>query len=154
MRNSVHVILALVACSNPLAAQDAPGDAEAGESYFGRQCVACHAIADDTGNVIAGSRAGMGPNLYGIVGDTPGTREGYDDYSDALAAYGETGVVWEESNIVAFLQNPSGHLREALDDSSARSKMSYRLRDEEDARDVYAYLATFSDPENEEGDTE
>ncbi|WP_245190995.1 c-type cytochrome [Jannaschia formosa] len=149
-----------MAFSTPLAAQDTAGDAEAGETYFGRQCVACHAIADDAGNVIAGSLAGMGPNLHGIVGDAPGSREGYDDYSDALVAYGETGVVWEESNIVAFLQNPSGHLREELDDSSARSKMSYRLRDEEEAHDVYAYLATFSDledeegPEDEEGNTE
>lgn len=42
------------------------------------------------------------------------------------------------------MQNPTGHLREALGDPGARSKMAYQLRDEDQARDVYAYLATFS----------
>lgn len=151
-RNLIGSAIPLLASA--VAAQDAAGDAEAGEALFSRQCVACHVIADEADNVLAGSRAGVGPNLYRIVGATPGTREGYDDYSDDLIAYGQTGIFWEEDNLVSFLQNPVGHLREQLDDPSARSKMSYRLRDAEDASDVYAYLTTFSAPEDAEDDSQ
>ena len=58
------------------------------------------------------------------------------------------GVVWQEGNFVSFVQDPTGHLREALDNPRARSKMSYRLRDEEEARSIFAYLAMFT-PEEE-----
>ncbi len=151
MKSSAYAAALILALATPLAAQDAEGDATAGETQFSRQCTACHAVADEEGNVIAGSRGGVGPNLHGIIGAAPGSQEGYDDYSASLVAYGKTGAAWEQANFVAFLQNPTGHLREALDDPRARSKMSYRLRDEEHAVDIFAYLATFSDEEGAEG---
>lgn len=154
IKKSLYAIAGVLAFPTQLAAQEMQADAAQGERLFGRLCVACHVIADREGNVVAGSRAGMGPNLYGISGSTPGSQEDYDAYSDALIAYGETGAVWTEDNVVAFLQNPNGHLREELDEPGARSKMSYRLRDAEDARDVYAYLSTLSDPEEEPGSTD
>lgn len=137
------VAAAAVMLSTPLAAQDATGNADAGEAHFSRQCVACHVIEGDDGEgVLAGRNARSGPNLYGIVGARPGSRHEFS-YSESLVAYGETGATWAEENIVAFVQDPTGHLREALDDPRARSKMAYRLRNEAEARDIYAFLAQF-----------
>lgn len=138
--------------ATPAAAQDATGDAAAGEGLFGRQCTACHVVATGEGEVLAGRNARTGPNLYGVVGAPPGSQHDFS-YSDALAAYGETGAIWAEDSLVAFVQDPTGHLREALDDPRARSKMAYRLRGEEEARDIYAFLATFADEGSAAGET-
>lgn len=116
----------------------AEGDPEAGEAAF-RQCQACHVVADDEGNVLAGRAARTGPNLYGIVGDQAGTVEDFR-YGNALVEAGEAGLEWNEEDFVAYLLDPQGFLREYLDDSSARSRMTFRIRDEQDARDLYAYL--------------
>ena len=119
------------------------GDAAAGEEQFNRQCVACHVVQDPaTDEVLAGRNAKVGPNLYGVAGQTPGTVEGYA-YGDAIVAYGETGAVWDEANFVGYVQDPTGFLREALDDRRARGKMAYQVRDEAEAYDLFAFLATF-----------
>lgn len=57
------------------------GDAAAGEEQFNRQCVACHVVADASGEVLAGRNAKTGPNLYGIAGRTLGAVEDFR-YSD------------------------------------------------------------------------
>lgn len=129
--------------AGPLWAQESGGDAAAGEERFARQCVACHVVQDAAGEVLAGRNAKVGPNLYGVVGRVAGSLEDYD-YSDLLAAYGETGAVWEEANLVPYLLDPTGYLREALGTDTGRSKMAYQVRDEQEARDLHAYLATFS----------
>lgn len=146
MRMTVIAALALLG-AGPALAQDAPaGDPAAGETLFARQCIACHVVQDASGEVLAGRNAKVGPNLYGVVGRVAASVEDYD-YSDLLAAYGETGAVWEEANFVAYVQDPTGYLREALGVDSGRSKMAYQVRDEQEARDIYAYLATFSPEE-------
>jgi cytochrome c len=124
-------------------AEGTTGDPAAGEALFGRLCGSCHVVADAEGTVLAGRAARTGPNLYGVAGATPGTREGFA-YSDALLAYGATGAVWTEESFAAFVADPNGHLRTALDDPSARSKMAFRLRDAGQAADIYAFLAQFS----------
>ena len=151
----------------PAFAQEMNGDAANGESEFARQCVSCHVIADESGEVIAGRNGRIGPNLHGVVGRAPGAVEDFR-YSDAIVAYGElapeedltgtapTGeqfetVVWGPENTMAYLQDPTAFLRDALDDRRARSKMAYKVRDEQVAADLYAYLATFS-PDFEMGD--
>ncbi|MFZ3583310.1 c-type cytochrome [Loktanella sp. DJP18] len=119
------------------------GDAAAGEEQFNRQCVACHVVQDTaTDEVLTGRNAKVGPNLYGVAGRTPGTHEGFA-YGDAMIAYGETGAVWDEANFVSYVQDPTGFLREALDDNRARGKMAYQVRDEALAYDLFAFLATF-----------
>lgn len=131
------------------AAPGAPtGDAAAGEGHFQQQCISCHVVEDEAGEVLAGRNARVGPNLYGVVGRVAGGLEDYD-YSDLLKAYGEDGAVWEEENFVGFVQDPTGFLREATGEDG-RSKMAYQVRDEQEAHDLYAYLATFS-PEAAEG---
>ena len=121
------------------------GDAAAGEGAF-RQCVACHVVATPEGETLAGRRAQTGPNLYQMVGRTAGTVEGFR-YSDAMVAAGEAGLIWDEASFVAYVQDPTGYLREVLDDSGARGQMAFRVRAEEDAVNLYAYLYSLSPPE-------
>lgn len=150
-----------------LVAQDAPapeagggpvdlaafsGDAAAGEQQFARQCVSCHVVQNEAGEVLAGRNARTGPNLWQAVGNRPAHVEGFA-YSSAMKAYGESGVLWAEDNLVHYLLDPTAHLREALGDSSARSKMAYKVRDEGQARDIAAYLATFGLPAGEQPGT-
>lgn len=136
-------VLALALLGTPVLAQE--GDVAAGETAFARQCVSCHVVEDPSGEVLAGRTARTGPNLYGLAGRVPGSVEGYA-YSDAMVAYGATGAVWEEAAFVPYVQDPTGFLRDALEDPRARGKMAYRVRDEGDARDLWAYLAAFGAP--------
>ncbi|WP_246028969.1 c-type cytochrome [Roseinatronobacter bogoriensis] len=126
----------------PFAAQAEPtGDAAAGETNF-RQCAACHGIVDPDGTVIQ-RLAPTGPNLWGVVGRQAGAYEGYARFSGAIVAAGEEhGVVWDEETFVAYVDDPSGFLREVTGDPRARSNMNHRLRGS--AEDIYAYLAQFS----------
>lgn len=143
--------LLLVLLATPALAQEGDveaGDAAAGEAAFARQCVSCHVVEDPGGEVLAGRTARTGPNLYGVAGRVPGSVEGYR-YSDAMLAYGATGAVWAEDNFVPYVQDPTGFLRDALEDRRARGKMAYQVRDEEEARDLWAYLATFRGPATE-----
>lgn len=132
-------ILAAATVAAPAFADDhASGDAEAGEGVF-RQCKACHMIVDDEGNnIVRGGR--VGPNLYGIVGRAAGSVEDYR-YSDLLATAGEQGLAWDEESFVGYVQDPTGWLQEHTGEDG-RGKMSYRVRKEEDAVDVWAYLAS------------
>ena len=123
----------------------AEGDAANGEEIFNRQCSTCHVVENEAGEVLAGRAAKVGPNLYGVVGRTPGTYPEFE-YGDSLVAYGATGAVWAEENLLAYMQDPTDFLRTALDDRRARGKMAFQLRDPQDAADVYAFLATFTAP--------
>jgi cytochrome c len=120
----------------------ATGDAAAGEQQFDRQCVACHIVADADGEVLAGRNASTGPNLYDLAGRQLGVIEDFR-YGDAIVELGEVGQAWTEETFVAYVQDPTGWLRAALDNNRARGKMAYRVRDAQDAVDIYAYLATF-----------
>jgi cytochrome c len=129
-----------------IAGGHASGDADAGESEF-RQCRSCHSLTDGGGNdIVKGGRTG--PNLWGLPGSTAGSREDFPRYGDDLVAAGEAGLVWDEENFVAYVQDPAGFLKEHNGDSGARSMMSFRLRDAEDAVNIWAYIASVS-PEPE-----
>lgn len=133
------VAAALAVVSAPAFAE---GDAAAGEEQFNRQCVACHVVADASGEVLAGRSARTGPNLYGIAGGAIGSVDGFR-YSDGVLKLNEAGNTWSEEDFVGWAQNPTAWLRETLQDRRARSKMAYQVRDEQQARDIYAFLATF-----------
>lgn len=122
----------------------ASGDAAAGEEQFNRQCVSCHVVADADGNVLAGRAAKTGPNLYGVAGRTPGAVDGFR-YGNSVVEYGETGAQWVEETFVAYVMDPTGYLREALDDNRARAKMSYKVREADDATNIYAFLASLGE---------
>lgn len=129
----------------------ATGDAAEGEAAF-RQCQACHVVENADGEVLAGRAAKTGPNLYGVVGRTAGTVEDFR-YSDLIVAAGEAGMIYDEANFVPYVMDPTGHLRE-VSGESGRGKMSYKVRAEDDALNLYAFLAQFGDAEAEAEDAE
>lgn len=130
----------------PAFAQD--GDAAAGEKVFS-QCQTCHHIVDPDGNVLAGrANTKTGPNLWGVVGRQAGTEaefaSGRPGYRDAIVAAGEKGLVWTQEEIAKYVQDPTAFLREYTGDSGARSGMAFKVRSEDDAKNIAAFLATFS----------
>lgn len=115
----------------------ATGDAEAGEKVF-KKCKSCHMIVDGDNVIQKGGKTG--PNLYGILGRAPGSTD--FRYGKSLAAVAETDLAWDEANFVSYVADPKGWLKEVLDDSKAKSKMSFRLKDAEDAANLWAYLVS------------
>lgn len=117
----------------------ASGDAEAGEAIF-KQCSSCHVVQN--GDEVLAGRGKTGPNLYGLVGRQAGTVEGFR-YGDSIVAAGEAGLAWNEEDFLTYVTDPRKFLQETLDDSKARSKMSFKLR--KGGEDVWAYLASFGE---------
>ncbi len=117
----------------------AEGDAEAGKKTFNK-CKSCHQIADPAGEVIV-KGGKTGPNLYGIAGRTAGTLEGFK-YGDSIVAAGENGLVWDEATFVEYSQDPKTFLKSYLDDTAAKSKMTFKLKS--GGEDVYAYIVSVS----------
>ncbi len=111
------------------------GDAANGEKVF-KKCMSCHKIGPDAKN-------GVGPELNNIIGRTAGTVEGYK-YGKHLVEAGEAGLVWNEEELSAYLEDPRKYLRAKLENSKAKSKMSFKLKKEDERNDVIAYLKTFS----------
>jgi len=116
----------------------AEGDAAAGEDTF-KRCKSCHGIADGENTIVRGGRTG--PNLFGMIGMTAGTVEGFR-YGDDLVAAGEAGLVWNEENLAEYSADPTAFLRSFLDNESARAKMTFKLRS--GGEDVAAYLASLN----------
>ena len=125
MRAGITVLL-LVATLRPTLAVDA--SVENGEDVF-KKCRACHDVGPDAKNKV-------GPMLNGVFGRKAGTIEGFS-YSEANRKAGESGWIWTEDKMVSYLENP----RETM----PGNKMAFAgLRDEQDRRDLIAYLKTFS----------
>lgn len=101
----------------------AAGDAAAGEKVFA-QCKACHENEKGVNKV--------GPTLKGVVGRKAASVEGYK-YSEAMAAKGAEGVVWDEANLTTYLADPKAFV--------PKTKMAFAgLKKPEDVADVIAYL--------------
>lgn len=99
-------------------------DVENGQSLF-RQCRACHQIGANAKNLV-------GPQLTAIVGRKAGTVEGFN-YSEANKAAGAKGLVWDDTQLMAYLENPLQFM--------PGTKMAYAgLKDEADRKDIIAYL--------------
>lgn len=134
-----HIVPAL-AILPMLAGAAGAADAAKGEADF-KRCKACHAIIDAAGTAI--QKGGKtGPNLFGVIGRTAGSVEGFR-YGTTLAAVAETGLTWDEENLAAYITDPKAWLAEVLGDSKVKTKMTYKHR--KGAEDMAAYLATFSD---------
>jgi cytochrome c2 len=103
-------------------------DVENGAEVF-KRCRACHDVGDKAKNKV-------GPILNGIIGRKAGTIDGFK-YSDANIKAGADGWVWTEENMMTYLLNP----RAAM----PGNKMAFAgLKDEQDRKDLIAYLKTFS----------
>lgn len=106
------------------AAQEAGGDPAAGQRVF-NQCRACHTVD-------AGGRAGVGPNLHGVVGRRAGSIDGFR-YSPSMRQRAEGGLTWTEDNLRAYLRNP----KEVV----PAGTMSFPgLRNDQQLNDLIAYL--------------
>jgi len=131
----------------PALAQDLTGDPAEGEQLFDRQCVTCHVVVNDAGETLAGRNARTGPNLYGVTNVTAGSDEDFR-YSNGLEAINEMGVEWTEENFVGYVQDPTGWLRETTDNNRVRGKMTWRVRSEDEAYHLYAYLESLAPAED------
>jgi cytochrome c len=116
-------------------------DAAKGKSTF-NQCMACHRIGPD-------AKALVGPPLTDVIGRTAGTFAGFA-YSNLMKDAGAAGLVWNEQEITDYLVNPSTYLKKFLTDkgkadkATGSSKMVYMLANEDQRKNVVAYVATFS----------
>ena len=121
MRYALAALLVL-GFAAPAAAQDAA----AGQRVF-NQCRACHTINE-------GGRAGVGPNLWGIVGRRAATFEGFR-YSANMQQLGEQGHTWTEDNLRAYIGNPRA--------IAPQGSMAFAgIRNEQQLNDLIAYLRT------------
>ncbi|MAN55862.1 MAG: cytochrome C [Paracoccus sp.] len=112
-------------------------DVANGEKEF-RKCKACHMIQSPAGeDIVKGGK--VGPNLYGVVGRAAGSVEGYK-YSDALLELKDSGEVWTEADLAAYMTDPNKFVQEKTCDQSARTKMTFKLN--KNQADVAAYLAS------------
>jgi cytochrome c len=128
MKTRVLVSAAFMTLLLPQAALAQDGNAEAGEDVF-KKCRACHAVGPDAANKV-------GPQLNGIIGRKSGTVEGFN-YSDANKEAGANGLVWTEVELLKYLENPQAFM--------PKNKMAFAgLKDEQDRKDVLAYLAKYS----------
>lgn len=99
------------------------GDPAAGERAFSL-CGSCHTVIDGVNTA--------GPSLFGIVGRPPAALEGYR-YSKGMRAYAESGAVWDEATLDAFLAKPRKLVK--------GTKMAFAGMPDEAARaDLIAYL--------------
>ena len=110
-----------------------------GEKLVAKRCKSCHMIADGDNVILKGGKTG--PNLWAVVGRQAGTVEGFK-YGDSLVEAGAAGLVWDEEQLLAYLEDPRKYLRAYLDDKKAKSKMSFKLKKEDQRAAVAAYLAS------------
>ena len=96
-------------------------DAAAGLRAFIR-CRACHTIGE-------GEPHRVGPNLFGIVGKTSGTVEGFENYSDALKA---AAIVWDDDTLAQWLAAPA--------DFVAGNKMKFPGANPADIPNLIAFM--------------
>ena len=125
-------------------------DAEAGAKVFAK-CQTCHVVANEAGEVLAGKNAKTGPNLYGVVGRAAGTYPEFK-YGESIVALGAGGYTWTEADLAVYLADPAKFLKEKLGDDKAKSKMVFKLKDEAEAANVAAFLASFSAAPAAEGE--
>lgn len=118
----------------------AEGDVAKGEKTF-KKCKSCHMIVTADGEtIVKGGKTG--PNLYGVIGRTAGTYEGFK-YGNDIVKAGEAGLVWDTENLAVYVADPKAFLKEHLDDTGAKSKMSFKLK--KGGEDVAAYLASVAE---------
>lgn len=128
---------ALIAVAALVAAPAFAGDAAEGEAEF-KKCKSCHSIVADDGTVI--QKGGKtGPNLYGVIGRQIGAAADFKYGADLVAA-GADGSVWDEASLAAFITDPGAWLKEKTGNAGAKSKMTFKLKDDQD--DLAAYLAS------------
>lgn len=140
---SASLLLGIILLASASPAVAADGDPVMGEAVF-KKCMACHKVGD-------GAKNAVGPVLNGVVGRKTGTAEGYT-YSKLNLAVGTVDHIWTAETIFAYLEDPNAYLKKVLTDAGkadlavGSTKMTFKLKDETERRDVIAYLQKFSPP--------
>jgi len=102
-------------------------DVAKGQAFVTQQCAACHSVTQ-------GGAAGVGPNLYGVVGGPMFAGAGFG-YSAAVKAKAKGN--WNYDNMNAWLAAPSSF--------APGTAMSYSgIKNTQTRADVVAYLRTLS----------
>ena len=108
----------------------AAADAAAGKTAF-KKCEACHTVE-------AGKTKPTGPNLLGVIGRKAAATD--FKYSDALKKAGAKGLVWDEKNLNAYVEDPKKFLSEYLGESKVQNKMIFSLKNATERENIAAYL--------------
>ncbi|ABD86869.1 cytochrome c, class I [Rhodopseudomonas palustris BisB18] len=137
----ILTIMALVAAGSLTAGVASAQDAAKGEQVF-KQCMTCHRIGPGAKNLV-------GPALTGVIGRQSGTAPGFA-YSPLNKAAGEAGLVWTNELVMQYLPDPNAFLKKFLTEKGkpelavGSTKMTFKLADEQQRKDVIAYLDTFA----------
>lgn len=125
--NAPAAVAAAPAEDPPIAALLATADPKKGEAAVkAAGCVACHSFGE-------GGKAGVGPNLYGVVGSAHGHMQGFA-YSAALS--GKAGT-WTYAELNEWLKKPAAFV--------PGTKMTYAgLPDAAKRADIVAYLRSLA----------
>ena len=122
----VLVVTVLLGCgggTDAIAPREDPRFARGQKVY--EPCLLCHALNGEDDK--------LGPHLKRIVGRRAGAVRGFD-YSDALL---DSGIVWDERTLAAYLEDPMGYL--------PGSRMIYAgLKDPDDMEALLFYLRVAS----------
>ena len=98
-------------------------------------------IVDGDNVILKGGK--VGPNLWGVIGRAAGSQEGFK-YGKSILQAGENGLVWDEEQLAAYVGDPKKYLRTYLDDKKAKSKMTFKLKKDDQRAAVAAYLASLN----------
>jgi cytochrome c len=110
----------------PIAPLLAKADVATGESTAKKLCTSCHTFTE-------GGKAGVGPNLYGVVGGPHGHMEGFN-YSAGMKA--KTGP-WTFDELNEWLHKPSAYVQ--------GTRMAFAgINNDQQRADVIAYLRSLS----------
>ncbi|MDB5316230.1 MAG: cytochrome c family protein [Rhodospirillales bacterium] len=105
----------------------AAANAQTGQQLAARQCASCHTFTE-------GGRAGVGPNLHGVVGRNHASMPGFN-YSPSLRA--KAAEPWSYEEINAFIAAPARTI--------PGTRMAYAgLANPQQRADVIAYLRSIS----------
>ena len=114
------------AAEKPIEFYLANADVTKGEAQF-KKCASCHTIEKGGAN-------GIGPNLYGIVGNRHAHAEGFN-YSPAMRGLADKPWTYEELN--AWIHSPRGY--------APGNRMSYAgLSNAQQRANLIAYLRSIS----------
>jgi cytochrome c len=101
-------------------------DAASGERAF-KQCASCHQVG-------VNARGSFGPQLNGLFGRRAGSTPDYA-YSDAMR---NSGIVWDERTLAAFLRDPKKTV------PGTRMRF-WGIGDDNEIKALQAYLRTWQD---------